>query len=327
MRTIQITRLVSIVAVLAISGCSDDPVSPAPAGQLRVPVDYPTIQDAINAACIGDTVVVAAEVYTALHEHTLFYGRVIQVAGVLKQGVVLRGATGDPADVVIDPQGAGWGLWCVEVDEATGLSSLTVRNALWAVSGFGASPWIDNCVFENNGDVEAEPSSSGTGMYFDRSSSLVTDCVFRNNQASSGGGATFSSSSDVRFERCSFLDNQATKGGGLTVGNNTTATLVDCMVNNNTATEWGGGIYVHGNGLTVVGGAVSDNAAGEGGGGLCFSFVGMAELEDVGVTGNVAPEGPQGHVEGAYLVELNCCDTDPEEWSGYVTVNDEGCDE
>jgi predicted outer membrane repeat protein len=310
-----------VALAIVVAACSDDSVSPVDDATRR------SIQDMVSSASVGDTVVLAPGVYTDLHEYTDFLGRTILVACVVKPGVVIRGATGDPADVIIDAQGVGLGFWFHEAGDSTGVSSLTVVNALWGISGYDASPWIDNCILENNGDLENYPASSGTGMYFDRSSSIVTNCVFRFNEAASGGGATFSTSSDCRLENCLFEENYASNsGGGLSLGNASKAVLVNCSFVRNTAGERGGGIFSHGYSIEIVGGEITGNSAGDEGGGCdIMGFVLGASLENVGVSENTAPEGPQGHVwpyTGSVI--LRCCDTDPEAWAGPVSV--EACE-
>lgn len=329
MRISCLIFLTLVAAALACSGCSDDPTTPAPGQVLRVPEQYENIQLAITAARAGDTVEIAPGVYTDLFEYTDFLDRTYLVAGVLKNGVAVRGATGHPADVIVDAQGEGWGFWCFEVDSTASLSGFTVRNALWGISGYDASPTIDKCVVENNGIAENNDFSAGTGMYFDKCTSLITDCVFRGNQARGGAGATFSVSSNVRLEGCLFTENTSTgSGGGLVVGNHSQATMVDCLVTDNTAGEAGGGIYCHGDAMTMIGGAITGNTAGlEGGGvGINGALLGI-QLEGVLVTENIAPQGPQGNV-GQYSGEvvLVCCETDSEGWAGPVIVDNDGCE-
>ena len=322
MREKSIFLLLPMIAVLLLWGCSDDSVSP------DNEEERPTIQEQIDEASPGDTVLIAPGVYTALHEYTDFIGRTIQVACVMKPGVVVRGATGDPADVIIDAQGIGWGFWFHETGGSTGLAALTVRNALWAVSGYDASPWIDNCILESNGDTQTYPASSGAGMYFDRSSSVITDCVFRDNESASGGGATFSTSSSVRLERCVFTGNHSTgSGGGLVVGNDSEVTLIDCSMIQNSADVRGGGVYSYGLSIVMTGGSITGNTAGVQGGGCdIFNAVLGARFENVVIVDNVAPKGAQGNVWGdSGEVTLVCCDTDPEGWSGNVTFANDGC--
>ncbi|MBA4388645.1 MAG: hypothetical protein C0404_11740 [Verrucomicrobia bacterium] len=322
MRDIGSFVIASLISSIILAGCSNDPASP------NGGIAGNDIQSRVNAASIGDTVLIAPGIYTELHDYTDFIGREIQVFCVVKSGVVVRGATGNPSDVVIDAGGVGRGFWFFEVGDSTGLSGVTVRNALWAVSGYDASPWIDHCVVEYNGDVEHYPASSGTGMYFDRSNSRITDCVFRGNESASGGGATFSISSNVHLERCMFIGNRATHGGGLCIANDSRATVIDCEFIGNSAVEHGGGIYCHGDSFHVVGGTISNNTAGTRGGGISvWSTILGGVFEGVEINSNTAPEGAQGYVWlYAGPVNVVCCETNIAEWAGSVSFNNDGCE-
>ncbi len=313
--------IIALISILVV-GCSDDPADVDPENEPG------TIQERVNAASAGDTIFLEAGTYSDLHELTVFEGYTIQVFCEMKPGVVVRGRTGNPEDVIIDPGGLGRGFWFRDTGNCTGLADLTVRNASWAVMGIDASPWITNCIFENNGNVEENPASSGAGMYFDRSSSVITDCIFQNNEASSGGGATFSQSSVVRLDSCIFRGNHCTgSGGGLVVGNNSSATLNDCTFVDNTAGEDGAGIFSHGDSLVMFGGSMSGNTAGSRGGGFGIRSTGSgAVLNNVTIVDNVASEGSDGYVwmySGS--VNLVCCETNPENWVGDVTFNNEDC--
>lgn len=305
---------------MVIGACSDDPTSPE--------VRPPTIQDKVDSAAPGDTILLEPGTYSDFHEYTDFIGRTVSVAVVLKDGVVLRGATGDPADVVLDMQGVAKGIWLHEAGASTGIADLTIRNATWAITGYDASPWVTNCVFENNGTTDEKVSAAGTGIYFDKSSSVISDCIFRNNEARSGAGAAFGSWSDVRLERCQFTNNVAvSSGGGLRIGGESGATLIECTFTGNSAGDRGGGIFAHGPKIHMVGGSITGNSAGHYGGGCEVSSGATDALfEDVTISDNTALEGPQGRVgQWDTDVVLKCCDTDPAGWAGSVTFDDEGC--
>ena len=323
MRSIGPCVIALILHSFILLGCSNGPASP---GGGIVGND---IQSRVDAASIGDTILIAPGIYTELHDYTDFIGREIQVFCVVKFGIVVRGATGDPSDVIIDAGGVGRGFWFHEVGDSTGLAGITVRNASWAISGYDASPWIDNCVVEYNGDVENYPASSGAGMYFDRSNSRITNCVFRGNESAAGGGATFSINSNVRLERCVFIGNRATySGGGLNIANDSRATVVDCEFKGNSAVEQGGGIHCYCDSIHVVGGTISSNTAGTRGGGISVGSVILGGLfEGVEIYSNTSPEGAQGYVMPyAGTVSVVCCDTNIEEWAGNATFNNDGCE-
>lgn len=107
---------------------------------LRVPAEYPTIQDAIDAAADYDTVLIADGVYTGVGNHSL------NTAG---KPIVVRSEHGSNA-CVIHCEWEGYGF---RVDSGEGrntvVTGLTIRHA--ASNGIicvAASPTIEDCTIE-----------------------------------------------------------------------------------------------------------------------------------------------------------------------------------
>jgi predicted outer membrane repeat protein len=155
--------------------------SASPAIEIHVPADHATIASALGAALPGDIVTVASGVY---HEHDL----------ILKSNLVLRGATGNPIDVIIDGDSAGRVLGGTIAIENVELQALTVRGGRASGGGglflqtIGDVTLLD-CRFENN-----VSTSFGGGIFLQPILSIGTfsleRCVFENNSSiSQGGGA------------------------------------------------------------------------------------------------------------------------------------------
>jgi len=152
----------------------------APSRVWRVPGDVPTIQAAIDSAAVGDTVLVACEVY---YESSI----------ALAPGVVLMNETGDPDCVTIDGGGRGDRvLECIGVGDATVIRGLTLTGG--------------------NSD------GSGGALLCQDASPLVSDCViFGNSSASSGGGVACTGTSSPSFANCTVVGNDAQEGAGVYV--------------------------------------------------------------------------------------------------------------
>ncbi|MCD4689993.1 hypothetical protein K8S17_00875, partial [bacterium] len=85
--------------------------------------DITTIQQGVNAAESGDTVLVYAGVYDSVHHYATSLGARSAVFQ-LKDGVTVRGVDRD--DVVIDHTDADYGILCVDVGSDAQVKNLTV---------------------------------------------------------------------------------------------------------------------------------------------------------------------------------------------------------
>lgn len=190
-----------ILAVLILVGTGVS--QPACARDWQVPQQAPTIQAAIDSCVQGDVVVIDAGTYT---DCTTLSENVYHIA-VLKSGVSLRGATGDPADVILDAQGAGR---CLEMRGLTGtieVSDLTLRRGR-AINPFGSGggvfiydsdPTFRSCVFDSN-----YADYAGGAMCVLYGGATIEDCVFIGNESATIGGALRLSSSPTTITGTTF---------------------------------------------------------------------------------------------------------------------------
>jgi len=175
---------------------------------------FDTIQEGINAAIAGDTVLVRDGTYTGTGNKNLdFSGRAITV----------RSETG-PAQAVIDCEGTGCGFY-FHSDETTAsrVEGFTVTRG----SGFYESPY-----------------DRGGGVYCWSSSPAIADCIFSNHVTDYGGGV-YCRESDAEITGCTFTENQALLGGGICLflaglDDPASARVDHCTFLNNEA-QWHGG--------------------------------------------------------------------------------------
>jgi predicted outer membrane repeat protein len=248
---------------------------------IHVPLDQPTIQDGLDAADTGDTVLVAADTYTgALNRNLDFAGK----------GITLLADSRFVA--VIDCEGAGRAFHFHSGEDTTAVvHSFTIMNAA-ADSGAGvmcragASPRFLYCRFEGNAatdqgggvcciggapvfrscEFEGNNVSGGTGEHgggiacVGESSPTLAGCVFAGNSSASSGGAAYSHRSDPTFTNCSFLANSSVYGGGGVYGvSSGSPTVTDCVFTGNTGSQ-GGAIYTQSCPATVTRCTFSEHA-------------------------------------------------------------------
>ena len=151
----------------------------------RVPLDFPTIQAAIDATPAGTarTILVAAGTYN-------------EAFSLNGKNVVVRGAPGNAT--IVDGTGLTTSVARFSGGEpaTAGIENLVIRNGTvgsliypnapflvgGAVYGSNSSAFIRGCRFESNA------SDFGGAIYLYRSAILVDDCVFSANTASDMGG-------------------------------------------------------------------------------------------------------------------------------------------
>ena len=202
---------------------------PAEDGSAAHPFD--AIQEGIDAAADGDTVLVLDGTYTGAGNRALdFDGRLITV----------RSDNG-AASCVIDCQDAGWGFHFHNGETAAAVvQGFTITNGA-ADEGGGmfnqnSSPTVIQCTFSENW----APVVGGGGMCNYQSSPTVTDCTFSGNVADDGGGMYNDESSSPTVTNCTFSGNDATGGGGM-YNAVSSPTVTNCTFSGNYA-DLGGGI-------------------------------------------------------------------------------------
>ncbi|HUW81251.1 MAG TPA: right-handed parallel beta-helix repeat-containing protein [Phycisphaerae bacterium] len=236
-------------------GAGDPTVSdPNEDGSAAHPFD--AIQEGINAADDGDTVVVQDGTYTGAGNRDLdFDGRLITV----------RSANG-AASCVIDCQGAGRGFHFHNGETAAAVvEGFTITNGTGDSGGgmynWQSSPTVTQCTFSGN-----TADYDGGGMFNRDSSPTVTHCTFIGNTAADGGGM-YNVSSSPTVTQCTFSGNTAYGAAGMYNSYESSPTVTQCTFSGNTVSEFGGGMYNGSNtSPTVTQCTFSENTAWAGGG-------------------------------------------------------------
>jgi parallel beta-helix repeat protein len=258
---------------------------------INVPtVDYPTIQDGIDAAVDGDTVLVADGTYTGDGNKDLDF----------KDKAITVISENGPSKTIIDCENSGRGFyfgWQESIGQTVsgftvtngyalqggGIycqnSSPTISNCIilrntataWAGSGiylYNSDPTISNCIIEEN----TSTSGHGAGIHCWLSSPTITNCIISGNSANSGdGGAIYGYSSEPVISGCIIKDNSCSgNGGGIELWNSA-ATITNCVIANNyTGSGSGGAIHcIYSSSATITNCTITQNSAINGGGIFC----------------------------------------------------------
>ncbi len=227
-----------VITALVTVGC------PAQAGTIFIDDDncpgpgsgsedapYCSIQDAIDAAVDADELVVGPGTY-------------FEAINFLGKAIALRSTDGPQATTI----------------DATGLSI----SAVTCATGERLNTVLDGFTIRGGG------GPFGGGMYLG-SSATVTNCAFRQCNATRGGGLYAIGSAAV-ISDCTFVENTAQWGAGLYTVESGGLSLTGCVVAGNTA-GYGGGMFNDHSDPTITSCTFTSNrATGGGGGGMTNSL-------------------------------------------------------
>ena len=317
------TRLITASILALCTACTADVLVVDDDG----PADFDTVAAALEAASVGDTVLVRAGTY---REHGL-----LPIAGITIEGEV--DAQGLPA-TILDGEGQVVMQFTTHIGEQAVVRNLRVTSTgSLAFQFFHASPTLVNCTFTNCGRSDAEDFTLGGAMYNLNGGPMLIDCRFIDNFGGQGGAfATWESGPGDRnqpyFLRCTFRGNTGRWGGAMS-NMRSNPTLVECVFEDNTALMGGGAIYNEGfdapdfwisrpiiesclfigNSTPGAGGAILNQGSSE------------STLTDCRISGNSAATGGGIMNDGdsfAVLGTTIACDNLPEQIMG--AWNDEG---
>jgi len=258
-----------------------------PPRTLLVPSDFNTIQDAIDIAIDGDTVVVADGTYTGPGNRDIdFLGKAITVK-----------SENGPENCIIDCNGT-------EDNPHRGFNFLNGENENSILDGFTIT----------NGYAPEERFVSSHGVIFYRAfgggifcyhgSPTITNCIINYNSARNGGGI-YCERSFSKIRNCIICYNQADAGVGI-FGRDSDLTIENCNISNNTLLlqfDMGGGIKVMGSSCLINNCTISGNSGAMYGGGICCIFSDECIITNCVISGNLAYAG--GGIYCEILVNLN----------------------
>jgi parallel beta-helix repeat protein len=215
--------------VFAFSLCA---ALPASALIHHVPSQYATIQEALNTAAAGDTVLVEPGVYSE------------NLDWPERDGLILLCA--EFPDCIIQPESYGSLLRFDPVASPStvidgfvfeGLSNASTRGAVVVVG----SPTIQNVIIR---DCETMPTYGGAALEIHNSSASLFNVQLTGNRSLTNGGALALRYSTVTMDSCVISSNVALDSGGGIYMIGSHPTLSRCIVSSNEAMLYGGGIHL-----------------------------------------------------------------------------------
>ncbi|KPK76110.1 MAG: hypothetical protein AMJ79_08180 [Phycisphaerae bacterium SM23_30] len=284
-------------------------------GEIHVPRDIPTIQEAIDAFTIYDTAIIVADgTYRGAGNRNIYFRG---------KAVTVRSRNG-PKNCTLDCQGSSYrphrGFLFIEGEGADSiLDGFTIKNGYSDGRGGGilcqgSSPTIRNCIIHSNqakysgggigctmgsaavishctfSDNHSQVDGGGVVVYKD-SIPTINYCTFNNNSADLGGGGISCFESDATINRCTISNNRANYGGGVFSNNFCAVWIKDCIIYDNTADSYGGGICLFSFDSSTVSNCIICGNQAAAGGGVCNLESYQSILKHCTFTANTAAEG------------------------------------
>jgi parallel beta-helix repeat protein/predicted outer membrane repeat protein len=276
---------------------------------INIPADQPTIQEGINFAVNGDTVLVQSGTYL---ENINYNGKLISVGSLF----LTTGESAYISSTVIDGNGSRVAYFHNQEDATALLSGFTITHGS-AASGGGilcsaSSPSLQNLIvtdnYANNGggiycynysspaleSIEIVNNSvlydgGGLNCSGDSNPSLQNIIISGNSSNDCGGGICCEGSSPS-LQYVTISGNSATYGGGIYCYTNSSASLQNVTISGNSASDHGGGIFCHDSNPSLQNVTISGNSAATGGG-IFITVNSSPSLQYVTISGNSATYG------------------------------------
>ena len=281
-----------------------------------VPSQYPTIQQAIDAAAPSDTVIIAPGTYTGDGNWD------IDLRGMT---ITVQSTNPDDPDIVAstiidcyNPVSTDCHIGFIFqsfYSSETIVSGLTITGGQTTAGGTSGpmigggilfmncgNPTIKNCVITYNAALR------GGGIFCESCAPVFINCTISENWATQNGGGVYCHNSTPKFFDCTIIGNYAmgselSYGGGIYFEGNNNPTLENTQIIDNLAAGNGGGIYSQ-NGLSIKHCIISGNIS-ERSGGAIFCNSGTMTLSNCIVTGNSA-SSYGGAVYAGNTIITNC---------------------
>jgi hypothetical protein len=254
---------------------------------IHVPADYSTIQQGIDAASDGDTVLVDPGTYDTIN----FTGKNITVASLF----LTSQDTSYISQTILD--GNSLGNYTVQFagneDSTAVLCGFTVTKGWIAgISIEGAHPKLRNLIVVDNGYAiwfiggQGYPYHYGGLICVNGGFTLENSTITGNHSVYGGGGIFCGGNANVILDHVIISGNSAEYGGGISCSYNAEVALENVLISGNSGISEGGGIYCGGSAVSLKNTSIRGNTSGSGGGiysygpGLSFNDTGRCSIYD-----------------------------------------------
>lgn len=237
----------------------DDNISGPWDGSQQNPFQH--IQDGIDAALNGDTVLVMPGTYV---ENIDFLGKAITVK-----------SSGGSSSTTIDGRNGWTVVKFVAYEGPTSvIDGFTIKNGNGGVSGYfgggiacySAAPTIMNNQFIDNAALSG---GGGIALLFDSMPLIMNNTFTGNSGGVSGGAIYFNQRSNATAINNTFSENSAEKGAGINCSNDSNPKIVNNLFYANTASNAGAAIFCLSNSnAEIINCTLCGNSASNSGGGL-----------------------------------------------------------
>ncbi len=224
--------------VALVFGCSDSVTEPPPQDRtVRVPAEASTIQAAVDLAENGDTVLVAAGVYSGDGNRDINLGEkrltLRSESGPLAT-TILCGGSGQDGHVAF----TGFGDLPIEIDGFSVRGAYSSQGSVMNLTS--TSPTVRNCIFDGNiGTVSAG------AIRCKNASPIFINCTFVRNSAPAGAAIYVLAGSQPRFENC-IIAHSGGGGAAIEAHGGGSAELLCCNLYGNSGGNYTGVVAAQG---------------------------------------------------------------------------------
>lgn len=285
---------------------------------INIPNDFNSIQEGLNNASAGDSVLVS----TGIYYENIIWPNI--------NGIILKGSGVDES--IIDGQGIGTvlgffdqGIW--DIDSSTIVQGFTIQNG-FANHGVGqgsgggilleeASPKLIDLLIENSssntyghgGGISLNNSygvldgiivqdcyaDHGGGINLAGGMPILRNVIAQNNEANSGCGGIWAGGTIPTFYNVSVNNNVANHTGGICIEHlNVDIEVSNLKIKSNTSLNNGGGLSVFRGHVTLKNSEIIDNFSFDNGGGIRVNENSSLNLINVNVINNSAEDNGYG---------------------------------